>query len=233
MSYAPKVFPLMVPPGFQASRHVFRRNGTPCDNNPGGYNAAGRRWPSERPIVYDAFDEPRGDQLHRAMDITCADGTPVVSPVNGVVKMSWRYQGRTLPGAGRSDRGGNYVWIDGEDGHEHYFAHMRDVRVQPGQRVVAGEVIGLCSDTGSARGGCPHLHYAAALPNGAKVNPFPKVKALFDEFGWQGTPRGWDTEREAERASSTVAKSLLITLAGGAVTVAAVYYFMQRTKRRA
>ena len=232
MSYEPKVFPLMVPPGFQATRHVFRRNGTPCDNNPGGYNAAGRRWPSERPIVYDAFDEPRGDQLHRAMDITCADGTPVVSPVNGVVKMSWRYDGRTLPGAGASDRGGNYVWVDGEDGHEHYFAHMRDVRVQPGQRVVAGEVIGLCSDTGSARGGCPHLHYAAALPNGAKVNPFPKVKALFDEFGWQGTPRGWDTEREAERASSTVAKSLLITLAGGAVTVAAVYYFMQRTKRR-
>ena len=230
MSYAPKVFPLMVPPGFEATRRVFRSSGTACPTNPGGYNAAGTRWPSERPILYDAFNEDRGGQPHRAMDITCADGTPVVSPVDGVVKMSWRYNGRTLPGAGASDRGGNYAWIDGEDGHEHYFAHMRDVRVRPGQRVVAGEVIGLCSDTGSARGSCPHLHYAAALPSGAKVNPFQKVKALFDEFGWQGTPRGWDTGREVARASG--GSNTLPLLAGGAVTVAAVYYFMQRTKRR-
>jgi len=188
MSYAPQVFPLMVPPGFRASRRVVRSDGTPCPTNPGGYRAAGASWPSERPILYDAFDEDRGGVLHRALDITCADGTPVVSPVNGKVKTSWLYQGQSMPGAGTSERGGNYVWIDGDEGHEHYFAHMRGVAVRSGERVVAGQLIGLCSDTGSARGGCPHLHYAVNDPSGNKINPFSAMRSLFTRDGWKGMP---------------------------------------------
>ena len=230
MSYAPKVFPLMVPPGFQATRRVMRSSGTPCPTNPGGYSAAGRRWPSERPIIYDAFNEDRGGQPHRAIDITCADGTPVVSPVDGVVKMFWRYQGRELPGTGTSERGGNYVWIDGQDGHEHYFAHMRDVRVRPGQQVRAGQVIGLCSDTGSARGSCPHLHYAATLPNGAKVNPFEKVRALFDRDGWQGVPIDWErVAREVREVAKSAAPWLPVVAAFG--VAATVGYFWMKKRR--
>jgi len=191
MSYAPQVFPLMVPPGFRATRRVLRSDGSSCPTNPGGYHAAGQAWPSERPILYDAFNEDRGGVPHRALDITCADGTPVVSPVDGKVKTSWVYSGRTLPGTGLSDRGGNYVWIDGDDGHEHYLAHMRGIVVRPGERVVAGQLIGLCSDTGSAKGSCPHLHYAVNDPTGAKVSPYAATKALFDRDGWQGTPIGY------------------------------------------
>jgi len=190
MPYDPQVFPLRVPPDFVATRRVMRSSGTPCPNNPGGYRAGGQTWPSERPILYDAFDEDRGGTPHRALDITCADGTPVVSPVDGRVKISWRYQGATLPGAGTSSRGGHYVWIDGEDGHEHYFAHMREVRVVSGQRVVAGQMIGRCSDTGSARGSCPHLHYAVHAPGGERVNPYPAIRELYETQGWRGTPVG-------------------------------------------
>ena len=235
MAYTPTVFPLMVPPGFAATRRVMRSNGTPCPTNPGGYRAAGRQWPSERPIIYDAFDEPRGGQPHRALDITCADGTPVVSPVDGVVKMSWRYQGRTLPGAGTSDRGGNYVWIEGADEHDHYFAHLRDVIVRPGQRVVAGQQIGLCSDTGAARGSCPHLHYAVTHKSGAKVNAFVKVKALFDTLGWRGEPKV-EQERIAEGDQPGQDQRRLATasgmgLIGAAAAVLAVYMLMRRRKR--
>jgi murein DD-endopeptidase MepM/ murein hydrolase activator NlpD len=191
MPYDPQVFPLRVPPDFVATRVVRRSNGTPCPNNPGGYRAGGQTWPSERPILYDAFDENRGGTPHRALDITCADGTPVVSPVDGRVKVSWRYQGETFPGAGTSPRGGNYVWIDGADGFTHYFAHMRDVRVVSGQRVVAGQMIGRCSDTGSARGSCPHLHYAVNQRNGTKINPYHRVRELYETQGWRGTPTDW------------------------------------------
>lgn len=188
--YTPEVFPLMVPAGFVATRRVTRSSGTPCPNNPGGYTAGGQRYPSERPILYDSFGEPRGGYPHAALDITCADGTPVVSPVHGTVKVSWTYRGRRLPGTGVSESGGHYVWIDGEDGHAHYFAHMRDVRVTPGQRVVPGQMIGRCSDTGSARGSCPHLHYAVTAPSGAKINPLPKVRELYSNDGWRGEPVG-------------------------------------------
>lgn len=196
MSYSPKVFPLMVPPGFRSSRSVFRSGGTACPNNPGpGYRSAGQMWPPERPILYDSFNETRGDGVHRALDITCADGTPVVSPVDGFVKTTWRWQGKNLPGAGTSERGGGYVWIDGDDGFSHYFAHMRSLRVEPGQRVVAGQVIGLCSDTGSAKGSCPHLHYAVENRSGQKINPFEEMKQIFAERGWQGTPIGWEQDK--------------------------------------
>lgn len=205
MSYAPQVFPLMVPPSFHASRRVLRSDGSPCPTNPGGYHAAGQAWPSERPILYDAFDEDRGGVLHRALDITCADGTPVVSPVDGTVKVSWTYGGQTLPGTGLSAKGGNYVWIDGEDGYEHYFAHMRGVVAHPGQRVQKGELLGLCSDTGSAKGGCPHLHYAVSDSAGNKLNSYLPMKALFDRDGWKGTPIGW-----AVGAGTTVVVGLAV-----------------------
>lgn len=191
MSYAPRIFPLMVPPGFRATRRVLRSDGSPCPTNPGGYSAAGQRWPSERPILYDAFDELRDGMPHRALDITCADGTPVVSPVGGRVKVTWTHAGQVLPGAGSSSRGGGYAWIDDEDGYSHYLAHMRGVAVRSGQRVRAGELVGFCSDAGGAHGSCPHLHYAVTGPGDAKVNPYAAVKDLFDHDGWRGMPIGY------------------------------------------
>lgn len=216
MPYSPEVFPLMVPPDFRATRSVVRSGGTPCPNNPGGYTAGGQRWPSERPILYDSYNERRGDYPHAALDITCADGTPVVSPVNGRVKIAWTYRGQRLPGVGQSDRGGNYVWIDGEDGFSHYFAHMRDVRVVPGQVVAAGQWIGRCSDTGSARGSCPHLHYAVSNSSG-KINPFREVRQLYVRDGWQGVPDGWPEAGRDEVAVDTGGRTR-----GGANPVAAV-----------
>lgn len=200
--YTPEVFPLMVPAGFVASRRVTRSNGTPCPNNPGGYTAGGQRYPSERPILYDSFAEMRGGVSHGALDITCADGTPVVSPVNGRVKRTWNFRGERLPGVGVSERGGHYVWIDGDDGFSHYFAHMRDVRVVPGQEVRVGQMIGRCSDTGSARGSCPHLHYAVTAPSGAKINPLTRLRPLYASPGWRGEPLGADDAAGPSTGSS-------------------------------
>ena len=124
---------------------------------------------------------------HGAADITCAYGAPIVSSTDGVVKMEVRVNGQKMPGAGQSPKGGSYAWIEDAQGNTHYYAHMRAMRVRPGQRVRAGEQIGECSDTGNARGSCPHLHYAIHTPRG-KVNPFPILKPIYDADGWKTSP---------------------------------------------
>jgi len=82
----------------------------------------------------------------------------------------------------------------------------------------------------SARGSCPHLHYAATLPNGAKVNPFEKVKALFDREGWQGMPIDWERAvREVQEVAKSAAPWLpVVAVFGVAATVG--YFWMKRRR---
>jgi murein DD-endopeptidase MepM/ murein hydrolase activator NlpD len=181
-------FPVLGPPGWRATEPSRRSNGEPCPTSGTGYRAAGRQHPAERPILYDAFNEVRGEGMpHGAADITCAYGAPIVSSTDGVVKLEVRVNGKTLPGAGQSPKGGGYAWIEDAGGNTHYYAHMRALRVRPGQRVRAGEQIGECSDAGNARGSCPHLHYAIHTPRG-KTNPFPLLKPIYDAEGWKTSP---------------------------------------------
>jgi murein DD-endopeptidase MepM/ murein hydrolase activator NlpD len=44
-----------------------------------------------------------------------------------------------------------------------YYAHLDQQLVRPGQRVVAGDTIGLVGNTGNARTKDPHLHLASTL----------------------------------------------------------------------
>src|SRR5690606_5480939 len=56
--------------------------------------------------------------------------------------------------------GGKVIWMrpDGED-VELYYAHLDRQDVRPGERVRAGDQIGLVGNTGNARGTSPHLHF--------------------------------------------------------------------------
>lgn len=166
-----------------------KSDGSVCQNDAGhSYTQAGQSFPPERPILYDSFNELRHGVPHGAMDIMAARGAPVVAPLDGVVPMTVRWKGASYPGQGVSANGGNYVYIQGVDGWQHYFAHMRNVRVRPGQKVVAGQQIGEVSDTGDAAGGCTHLHYATELPDGTKFNQYQLLKQLYDAGLWQGSP---------------------------------------------
>jgi len=127
------------------------------------------------------------------MDITAAQGTPVVSTTAGTVETWWKRYER--PGAGWSDRGGWYVRIIDDAGFAHYYAHLSTKpMVRPGQKVRAGQIIGFVGRTGNAEKTCPHLHYSIAHPSGQKVNPFDRLKSLHDAGGWvyKGfTPAQW------------------------------------------
>jgi len=84
--------------------------------------------------------------FHRGVDIKAPYGTPVRTPADGVVIF-----------AGRKLGFGKVVVIRHAYGYETLYAHLSAVKVKKGQKVKAGEVIGLVGTSGRATG--PHLHY--------------------------------------------------------------------------
>ncbi len=76
--------------------------------------------------------------------------------------------------AGQSVAGkecGNGVVIDHADGWQTQYCHLRNgsIRVQPGQTVAAGTVLGLVGQSGKAE--FPHLHLSLRK-DGAQIDPF-------------------------------------------------------------
>lgn len=61
-------------------------------------------------------------------------------------------------------RGGLTVTIVGRDTVRYYFAHLGLVLVEPGQRVLAGETIGVSGATGNARRSVCHTHFGISRP---------------------------------------------------------------------
>ncbi|MGB9592510.1 MAG: peptidoglycan DD-metalloendopeptidase family protein [Anaerolineae bacterium] len=97
-------------------------------------------------------------ELHRAIDITWAEGTRIVAADSGYVAL-----------VGSSDTGyGKYVVIDHGNGFQTLYAHFSIFYVKPGQSVRKGEVIGLMGSTGRSTG--PHLHFEIRK-DGIQRNP--------------------------------------------------------------
>ena len=141
----------------------------------------------QRPAYWRGdFSEIReGGLPHSAWDIFVVDkpratsrryvGAAIVATVSGVVPLRVARTGTA--GAGFSERGGNFVWVDDGEGTLHYFAHMRDLpKVRSGERVVAGQLIGYLGDSGNARGR-PHLHYSVRRSSGA-VDVYDQLQAV-------------------------------------------------------
>lgn len=68
---------------------------------------------------------------------------------------------------------GNYVRIDGDDGRRYYYCHMSKRLVNVGQRVEAGDHIGVEGTTGYSTGS--HLHFEVRDSTGTSINPAPII----------------------------------------------------------
>jgi murein DD-endopeptidase MepM/ murein hydrolase activator NlpD len=91
-------------------------------------------------------------------------GAGVVAPVRGKVQET-----RTVdPWIPKVDdpatRGGKYVSMEGDDGVRYYFAHLASVAVTAGQRVAAGDPLGVMGQTGNARNSACHTHFGISWP---------------------------------------------------------------------
>ena len=97
-------------------------------------------------------------KMHKGLDFTAPQGTPIYATGDGIVKMS-----------GFSEGGyGNHVVINHGYGYETLYGHMVRIKVRAGQRVKRGEVIGWVGSTGKSTG--PHCHYEVHI-NGNEVDP--------------------------------------------------------------
>ena len=97
-------------------------------------------------------------KLHKGIDFTAPTGTPIQATGNGVVK---RVENR------RNGYGKN-ITIDHGYGFTTLYAHLSEVSVKKGQRVLKGEQIGFVGSTGTST--APHCHYEVRV-NGKAVNP--------------------------------------------------------------
>jgi len=101
-------------------------------------------------------------QGHNGIDLRASIGTPVRAAQDGVVKGVGNTD-TVCPGASY----GKWVLIEHGNGLSTLYAHFSLLKVNEGQAVGAGEVIGYSGDTGYATG--PHLHFTVYATQGVRV----------------------------------------------------------------
>ncbi|MEZ0579464.1 M23 family metallopeptidase [Nocardioides sp. MH1] len=96
---------------------------------------------------------------HTGLDFAGATGTPIHAIAGGTVT-STGYEGAY----------GNQTIITLDDGTEIWYCHQNEFAVSPGDRVVAGQVIGYIGSTGNTTG--PHVHIEVRPGGGDPVDPY-------------------------------------------------------------
>lgn len=136
-------------------------NGGPDASTSHSWNILGQRY------AYDFLIADKTGKSHRhdgrRVEDYYAFGQPVLAPADGVV-VAVQNRHRDCPWPGRIDLLawsilGNYVVIRHAEREYSLFAHLRrgSMRVRPGDRVLRGQVIGECGNSG--RSTEPHLHF--------------------------------------------------------------------------
>ena len=123
--------------------------------------------------IWSFFGDPRdgGKRRHKGIDIFARRGTPVVAPIEGVVR-STRNRGR----------GGKQIWLyDHQRRQSLYYAHLDSQLVKKGQLVQAGDTLGLIGNTGNARNTPAHLHFSIYRRGQGAIDPLPFVKTQVEK----------------------------------------------------
>lgn len=112
-------------------------------------------------------------QNRHALDFEAPEGTPVYAARGGVVMQVESDFDKA--GLNREKYGGraNFIRILHDDGSMGLYAHLQPegVLVRMGQRVRAGQQIGLSGNTGYTTG--PHLHFAVQVNRGMRLVSIP------------------------------------------------------------
>ena len=111
-------------------------------------------------------DRDGGTRRHEGIDIFAPRGTPALAAADGFITRT-----------GETPLGGRVVWLaDAAHGEHLYYAHLDKQLVSPGQRVRAGDTLGLVGNTGNARTTAPHLHFCIYRSSWGAVDPLPFVQ---------------------------------------------------------
>ena len=105
------------------------------------------------------------DYFHTGLDFCGRTGVEIYSPAPGVVVFTGELIVR-----------GNSTVIDHGWGVYTAYAHQSEIRVSEGERVEAGQIIGLIGSTGRVTG--PHLHWEVIV-GGDQVNPLDWLQQAY------------------------------------------------------
>ena len=101
--------------------------------------------------------KPDSSDIHSGVDYAVGSGTPVVAMADGTVVIA-----EDLFFTGKA------VFFDHGNGLVGMYFHLSEIRVQAGQDVKKGEILGLTGSTGRVSG--PHLHLGIRWHD-ARINP--------------------------------------------------------------
>lgn len=121
---------------------------------------------------------------HKAIDIAASSGSPVYAAEDGTVSYVQIWDG-SYDTTGMMSYG-HMIEIRHADGNTTLYAHLSEINVQQGEKVVRGQRIGRVGSTGNSTG--PHLHFEVMSETGKKENPEPVleygVSTLLDDYTW-------------------------------------------------
>jgi murein DD-endopeptidase MepM/ murein hydrolase activator NlpD len=149
-----------------------------------------------RPIAADVVNWPLADYryggmfldtdiVHTGIDIPNPRGTPVMAAAAG--KVLWAGYGLFTGNNNPNDPYGLAVTIQHDFGYQGQrlftiYAHLDRIDVVKGQRVEAGQTVGIVGNTGNTTG--PHLHFEVRLQrNSFYTTRNPEL--------WLAPPQGW------------------------------------------
>lgn len=119
------------------------------------------------------FPVPDGDEItqeyseqHKAWDIAAVTGSAVVAAEEGTVTYVQIWDG-SYDTTGMMSYG-HMIQIEHPDGNTTLYAHLSEINVQQGEKVVRGQRIGRVGSTGNSTG--PHLHFEVITAEG-KADP--------------------------------------------------------------
>jgi hypothetical protein len=129
------------------------------------------------------FDAPRSNGKHQATDIFANKMQKIVSRTEGTIT----FVGYPQPSWGfavfvKADNGYTYWYLHinndspGTDDGRADAAYAYGPDIQPGNRVVKGQLLGYVGDSGNAEETPPHVHLEVLKPNGDRVNAYDGLK---------------------------------------------------------
>lgn len=109
--------------------------------------------------ITSEFGEKRGEKTHQGVDLAVPSGTPIKSPLDGKV----------ITAEFRQTACGGTIQIDHGNGYLSRYCHCSSIKVNVGQKVKQGHVIGLSGggkgEVGAGSSTGPHVHMELKINN--------------------------------------------------------------------
>jgi len=140
---------------------------------------------------------------HSGIDLVGITSKEVRSPVSGTVLRSRMVTDKS----NRTWEWGNYVSVCGDDGYLYYLCHLAERRAEAGERIRAGQIIGIEGSTGRSTGS--HLHLEIRNSAGNAVDPAPVLGICGEAGGIEdggNLPSPW----AAETVNRAIADGVLL-----------------------